>query len=168
MFNPSNDEPEWIELYNNSEYEINLRNWQIGDVLTKPVFANICDSNIIFEPLKYLVITKDESIYNFHKMILSPTLTVKFSNLNNDEDGIVFKDNRGITIDSVLYKNDWGKKGASIERKSKSYSSINNNNWESSIDIEGSTPGRVNCNSPVSDNSSNCCRKKLFLNFSKI
>ncbi len=148
MFYPNNDEPEWIEIFNNSEYEINLKNWQIGDVLSKPVFTNIFDSDIFLEPNKYLVIVKDETINNFHKMILSPIVISKFANLNNDEDGIVIKDNRGITIDSVLYKSDWGKKGLSIERKNKKYSSINKNNWGNSIDVEGSTPGRINSISP--------------------
>lgn len=148
MFYPSNDEPEWIEIFNNSEYEINLKNWRVGDILSKPVFTNICDSDIYLESNKYLVISKDETINNYHKMILSPTIISKFANLNNDEDGIVIKDNREITIDSVLYNNDWGRKGISIERKNINFSSTNKNNWESSVDIEGSTPGRVNSVSP--------------------
>ncbi len=43
MYSSGNYEPEWIELYNNSEYDINLENWSIGDVLTNPVFKLIED-----------------------------------------------------------------------------------------------------------------------------
>ncbi len=148
MFSPSNDEPEWIELYNNSAYSINLNNWEVGDVLTNPVYNIITNEDFTINPNQYLVITKDESIFNYHKLILSPVVKTKFANLNNDSDGIVIKDNRGITIDSVLYTSDWGVKGNSIERINKNFSSTNKNNWGASIDLEGSTPGRVNSISP--------------------
>ncbi|MBK7104621.1 MAG: lamin tail domain-containing protein [Ignavibacteriae bacterium] len=144
MFSPLNDEPEWIEIYNNSDYNIDLNNWQIGDVLTKPIFKEISSEKFNFNSKTFLVIAKDSTINNFHKMILSPIIISKFANLNNDEDGIVIKDNRGITIDSVLYTNEFSKNGFSIERIEKNINSTSLNNWKSSMDIEGSTPGRVN------------------------
>ncbi|MCB0743203.1 MAG: lamin tail domain-containing protein, partial [Ignavibacteriae bacterium] len=143
-----NDEPDWLEIFNNSNFVINLNVWEVGDVLTNPVFTKITNEDIFIEPNSYLVIAKDETIFNYHKMILSQTIFTKFANLNNDSDGIVIKDNREITIDSVLYESNWGTRGNSIERKNKSFSSTNKNNWGTSIDIESSTPGRVNSISP--------------------
>ncbi len=148
MYSPTNGEPEWIELFNNSDYNIDLKNWLIGDVLTKPIFKEISLEQSIIKSNEYLIIAKDSAIYNYHKIIPSQIIINNFANLNNDADGIVIKDNRGLTIDSVLYTNEIGKNGFSIERINKNFSSTNLNNWKSSIDIEGSTPGRVNSISP--------------------
>lgn len=148
MFVPQNDEPEWIEIYNNSDYTINLNNWMIGDVLTKPTFNLINMVNYYIEPKEFLVITKDSSIFDYHKIIPSQILISNFANLNNDADGVVIKDNRGITIDSVSYTNEISRNGKSIERIAKNISSVNVNNWSYSVDIDGSTPGRVNSISP--------------------
>jgi hypothetical protein len=76
-------------------------------------------------------------------------LEISLPSFNNDEDGVVLKDNRGITIDSVLYLNQWGgTNGFSLERISASNSSNNQLNWASSLDIEQSTPGRINSITP--------------------
>jgi hypothetical protein len=69
--------------------------------------------------------------------------------LNNDIDGVVIKDNRGLAIDSVLYFNQWGgTNGYSLERVSVNAGSNLQTNWGSSFDIEQSTPGRINSLTP--------------------
>ncbi len=149
MYLPENGEPEWIELFNNSKYDIDLSNWQIGDVYTKPIFKNIVADEFIFPSKTFLVITKSNGIYNYHRKISSPVIELKFANLNNDIDGVVLKDNRTLTIDSLLYNNDFNhKKGYSIERIDSKIGSTNPNNWKVSLDIENSTPGRINSVSP--------------------
>ncbi len=148
MYLPTNYEPEWVEFYNNSEYDINLLEWEISDVLTNPISKKI-EEEIIIEAGEYFVITKSNSIYEFHKEIKSKVIELAFANLNNAEDGIVFKDHNGRTIDSVRYNNDFeAEKGKSIERKNILHNSNNLNNWHSSIDLEGSTPGRINSITP--------------------
>lgn len=147
MYAPVNFEPEWIELYNNSIYDIDITEWLIGDILTNPVFKKI--DEYIFPKHTYLVITKSRSIYEFHRSITSAVIELPFANLNNDEDGVVLKDKNERTIDSVKYKNDWGGTGGkSLERVNINFSSVNQNNWKSSIDLEGSTPGRINSTTP--------------------
>lgn len=147
-YSPLNLEPEWIELYNKSKYEINLRNWKLSDILTTPVVNHI-NEDLIIIPKSYLVITKDISILEYHKNISSPIHELKFANLNNDEDGIVLIDNHDQIMDSVNYQNDWGGFNCcSLERISIDNSSINKNNWRSSIDLELSTPGRINSVTP--------------------
>ncbi len=144
-YSPKNDEPEWVELYNNSDYNIDLKDWTISDVLTTPISKKIFEEEFIFPSKTFFVISKGNVIYNYYRNILSPVLELKFANLNNDKDGIVLKDNRSATIDSVLYTNKiGGKNGESIERVSLEFSSTNSNNWKSSIDIENGTPGRIN------------------------
>jgi hypothetical protein len=148
MFSPLGGEPEWIELYNNSDAQINLNNWSVSDVITTPVSVSIKNVFVI-EPKGFVVLSKDTTIFNYHRFIPSPLLKLNLPSFNNDQDGVVLKDNRGITIDSVRYSNQWGgANGFSLERISTTSNSNNQFNWASSKDIEQSTPGRINSLTP--------------------
>lgn len=148
MYSPINGEPEWVEIFNNSGDSINLKNWSITDVLTTPAIARV-DENIIFASKAFLVLTKDTTLQFFHRIIPAGIAKLNLPNLNNDIDGIVLKDNRGLTIDSVKYFSDWGGTGGkSLERLSLSNSSNLQGNWGSSLDLELSTPGRINSITP--------------------
>ena len=148
MFAPFGGEPEWIELFNNSDANINLKDWAVWDVVTTPVKALI-KSDFIIPASGYVVLTKDSSIINYHRLISSEILEISLPSFNNDRDGVVLKDNRGIAIDSVFYSNQWGgTNGFSLERISTSNLSNNQFNWLSSVDIEQSTPGRINSVTP--------------------
>lgn len=148
LFTPQGGEPEWVELYNRSEEQINLKNWVIRDVLTTPATAKIID-DIIIDPKNYIVLTKDSTIINYHRFIPSQIYKLNLPVLNNDVDGVVIKDQRGLTIDSVLYNSQWGGiNGYSLERISVESLSNQSGNWASSIDIEQSTPGRINSITP--------------------
>jgi len=145
MYNPSYDEPEWIEFYNVSNYQIDIKEWKLSDVITTPVGKFITMEEMVINPGSYFVVAKDSSIYNYHRGIPAKLIITNFANLNNDEDGVVLKDFSGYTIDSVLYNQSWrGIKGYSLERKSTNANSNEPGNWDVSIDIEQSTPGRIN------------------------
>ena len=148
MFAPFGGEPEWIELFNNSNIDINLKDWTVWDVVTTPAKATITQ-NFIISANGYAVLTKDSSITNYHRFVPAPILKLSLPSFNNDRDGVVIKDNRGIEIDSVFYSNQWGgTNGFSLERISSAAASNNQYNWASGIDIEQSTPGRVNSITP--------------------
>ncbi|MBK7632500.1 MAG: lamin tail domain-containing protein [Ignavibacteriales bacterium] len=148
MFAPFGGEPEWIELFNNSNVDINLKDWTIWDVVTTPAKATITQ-NFIIPANSYVVLTRDSSITNYHRYVPAPILELSLPSFNNDRDGVVLKDNRGLAIDSVFYSNQWGgTNGFSLERISSTAASNNQFNWASSNDIEQSTPGRVNSITP--------------------
>ena len=148
MFTPVGGEPEWIELFNTSTDSINLKDWSISDVFTTPVTGKI-NEDIFINPNSYLVIARDSSIQNYHRLIPSKIFVTNIPSFNNDKDGVVIKDDRGATIDSVLYSNDWGgTSGYSLERKGINVPSNVSLNWGSSVDIEQSTPGRINSITP--------------------
>lgn len=148
MFAPLGGEPEWIELFNNTDAEINLKDWSVWDVITTPAKA-IIKNNFLIPPKGYVLLTKDSSIFNYHRFIPSGLLKITLPSFNNDRDGVVLKDKRGLTIDSVFYSNQWGgTNGFSLERISVTNSSNNQFNWASSYDIEQSTPGRINSITP--------------------
>ena len=145
MYNPANSEPEWIELYNNSQFDVDLEDWSIIDVLTTPSRTKIQAKDFNFPSKTFLVVAKDSTIKNFHGTIPSKLIFSMFANLNNDADGLILKDSRDVTIDSMRYDLSWGgTNGKSLERKAISASSVDKNNWGSSKDLELSTPGRVN------------------------
>ena len=144
MFKPEGGEPEWIELYNKSNETVNLKGWKISDVVTIPK-TTVLNNQYHLAPKSYLVISNDSSILDYHRKIPGKLIVTQLSVLNNDEDGVVLTDNRGITIDSVFYNISWGgNNGYSLERISPLDSSNSSSNWSSSIDIENSTPGRIN------------------------
>jgi len=148
MYSPLGGEPEWIEIYNSSEDTINLNGWSVADVLTTSSSALI-NNNFFVAGRSYSVITRDTSIYNFHRVIPSKVYQLSLPSFNNDDDGVVLRDNRGAAIDSVFYNNDWGgTDGYSLERISFDAPSNLFTNWNSSIDIETSTPGRINSLTP--------------------
>lgn len=148
MYAPLGGEPEWIEIYNRTNLSINLNGWSINDVFTTPTEILIED-DIFIAPNSYLVLSRSSSIYNFHRFIPSEVYVLSLPSFNNDVDGVVIKDNRGLTIDSVLYFNQWGgTNGYSLERLSVNANSNLTSNWGSSFDIEQSTPGRINSLTP--------------------
>lgn len=148
MFSPVGGEPEWIEFFNNGNVDINLKGWSVSDIITTP-FVSFIKNDFIIPANSYSIITRDSSIVNYHRYVHSNLLEMNFATLNNDRDGVVLKDNRGLTIDSVLYSNQWGgTNGFSLERISTTVSSNNQNNWASSNDYEQSTPGRINSITP--------------------
>ena len=143
MFAPLNGEPEWIELFNSSDSEIDLTDWSITDVLPKPATTKL--KRISIPPKTFIVISKDSSILNYHNNIPSGLLVNSFPPLNNDADGVVIKDPHDITIDSMSYDKSWGgNSGRSIERKTLTGSVNDKSNWASSRDVELSTPDRIN------------------------
>ena len=149
MYSPINGEPEWIELYNNSNYSISIDEWSICDILPTSSKSKINADNFLLSSNEYLVVTKDTTIKNYHGSIKSKLIVVGFPNLNNDADGVVIKDFYNRTIDSVRYESKWGgTNGKSLERVKIESHTNENENWGSSRDIELSTPGRLNSLTP--------------------
>ena len=149
MYSPVNGEPEWIELLNTTNEEVNLKNWVVSDIYTTPKISEITDQNLLIQANGYFVLAKDSTIWDYHKNISSPVLISSFANLNNDIDGVVLKDQYRNMIDSVEFKYSWGgTSGYSLERKSYNLASNDSTNWDSSIGIELSTPGGQNSITP--------------------
>ena len=145
MYAPTNGEPEWIEFYNNSNYEIDLENWTINDELPSPTKSIIQSKDFIFLPKTFLVVAKDSSIKDFHNSINSKIIVQSFASLNNDVDGVIIKDSYGTIIDSLRYDKTFGGEGGkSLERISIDLETNQKTNWGSSKNLELSTPGKIN------------------------
>ncbi len=145
MYNPQDGEPEWIELFNNSGKTIEIKNMTLCDLFTTPKEIDLTYDNFQFPSKTFLTISRDSSLFNFHKTIYGKILIAPIPNLNNDIDGIVLKDAYGNLIDSLLFKGKWNDNNcSSLERISITQNSTDSSNWGGSIDSEFSTPGRIN------------------------
>jgi hypothetical protein len=146
MYGPSGSEPEWVELYNTTSTDVNLKNWKISNHTTTKHTLSSMDA--ILRPASYAVITKDASILDLHPsisplLLFAPSLpTALFS---NSGDAVVLYDARLVVMDSLAYTRAWGGlDGRSLERIDFGALSTDSTNWGTSNDMEGSTPGRPN------------------------
>jgi hypothetical protein len=146
MFYPSNGEPEWIEIYNNSNKQINLNGFLIRDYSQNKAIVN---NDYILQPGKYIVVSKSQNIYSFHNYQFDVIELSNLPSLNNDYDAVVLSDNNGNVIDSLFYNQLFiPKAGFSIERILNSSNTNDIYNWGVSQSIEQSTPGIINSISP--------------------
>ena len=145
MYQPINDEPEWIELYNKSSKAINLIDWIIKDKSTNVKLSSI--SKLIL-PKEFLVIAKDSSIFEFYDSIKNVCI-IKLPSLNNSDDEITLLDAYNNVIDSIHYFSSWGGNGGkSLERINYDVSTNEISNWATSLSLLNATPCLENSISP--------------------
>ena len=152
MYSPIN-EPEWIELFNPSSIDIDLRNWMLSNRNTQSQYA-ITGIPTLLAAHGFAVITKDTAfLRSVHPTI--PSLLIQSSSLptylfGNSGDAVVVFDERGAVMDSVHYSPSWGgSAGTSIERIEWNQASNDSTHWGSSDDSTGSTPGKLNSRTPA-------------------
>jgi hypothetical protein len=154
MYNPAENEEEYIELYNNSSKTIDLKDWllAVGDTtenltkITAECFPMPSHTYIIISRRFPMNIPKNELSYR--KVLLIMT---EMQYLSNVGDSIFLYDNLNHLIDKVIYspkdhheiiEND---KGVSLERISFDISGDDINNWQSaSSDAGFKTPAAEN------------------------
>ena len=147
LFGPTGGEPEWVELYNTTSTDVNLKNWKFSNRTTATKHT-LSSTDAILRPTSYAVITKDPSILNLHSSIPSMLLFVPSlptALFSNSGDAVVLYDARSVMMDSLTYTPAWGGlNGRSLERIDFDAISTDSTNWGTSNDTEGSTPGRLN------------------------
>ncbi len=155
LFNPHTGGADFVELYNRSEYDINLLNLVIAkrdddNQISSPY--KIFDNNLMFEPQTYIVITEDSAdVQNNYQY------GGKFIQLNNmpsfpdDEGTVLVYDHRDSVIDEFSYNEDMhfdlisDNEGVSLERIDYNQPTQDTANWHSAAESAGfATPGLVN------------------------
>ncbi len=145
MYSPTGEEPEWVEIYNQSDKSINLKNWKFSDRTSSVLISN---EDLLIESLEYLVLT-DDSILTSIYTIPSKIRTINLPSLNNTDDDLRLLNPQLITIDSVAYKSNWGgNAGTSLERVSFVENSNDFSNWKGSTSKIFATPGDINSVTP--------------------
>lgn len=141
MYAPSASEPEWLELYNRGDSPVNIGGWTIRDNSTSSALF----PDYLLAPGQYVVVTSDSAELYGARTVWSDVLSVLLPGLNNAGDQILLVNSSGSTLDSIPYRSTWGgNDGASLERKSPLLPGEDPENWVSSRDSSGGTPGREN------------------------
>ncbi|MFM7636250.1 MAG: lamin tail domain-containing protein, partial [Crocinitomicaceae bacterium] len=151
--NPLTGGQDWIELYNNSDKVINLKDWQFAnfDNDTLDNFKTIA-VNYLLQPNDYVVLGKDSNFVkqNYPFAVPGKFLFSELPSYNNDS-GTVYLIYNAEIIDRVSYLDEWhfdlldNTDGVSLERIDPNGLSNSEFNWHSAAEDYGfGTPGRKN------------------------
>jgi hypothetical protein len=135
MYAPLSDgPPEWIELFNRSQYGFSLDSFRI---------ENITAAGTEVLAGGYLIVTSDSADFlGYYGSISSPVLEMNLS-FSNDGDSIFLLDENGFLLDYVVYSGGAAERNYSLERVNTDLPAITLTNWGQSIP-EGGTPGALN------------------------
>lgn len=138
LSSPESGNPEWIELVNASEQQIDLAGWKIQDASG----ANIPLSNS-FVQNEFLVFAETQT--NFPNQNCSE-LPFSWTSLNNSSETLLLLDFSDQVIDSISYDSEsWDtQSGKSLERISLEVQTNEPTNWKSSLADLGGTPCEQN------------------------
>ncbi|MEA3288450.1 MAG: lamin tail domain-containing protein [Candidatus Marinimicrobia bacterium] len=139
---PLFEQPEWIELYNRSNRNVDLQDWLISD--NSLAGKVITDSSLVLAPGAYLLLTGSvELASNMEEDQVQ--FVSGFPTLNNSEDGLVLYDPQGIHMDAMSYNTYTAMaEGRSLERIRSAARGDDPRNWGICIDEAASTAGREN------------------------
>jgi len=156
LFNPKTGGVDFIELYNNSEKYINLKDWKIANI-QDGITANqipITTEVLVLAPKGYLVLTTNplltqahyprSEVRNFFEMSALPSY-------NDDEGTVILLNPNGIERERFFYKDDFhfalldDEDGVSLERISPTLPTNVRDSWHSASERVGfATPGYLN------------------------
>ena len=139
------NEVEWIELYNDSEQRVSLRDWAVADE-KDTIWV---DTLAFLYPGQYKLITTGSGLSEIYSLQDSLIISLSsFPNLNNDKDVIYLINPAGGWQEQVSYTIDWLEgeewRNPSLERISFTADSRYVSNWGPSSDASGATPGKEN------------------------
>ncbi len=155
LFNPVTGGSDYVELYNNSDKFINLKDWNMANLSNgNPASLRIISSqNLVFEPHSYLALTAD-SVQVKQTYVNHGFGRFVYCNLPtyaNASGNVLLIDPNSVVIDSVSYLEKWhftlisDRKGKSLERINPNGPSNNADNWQTASENSGwGTPGIQN------------------------
>lgn len=138
-------EAEYVELYNRSEFSLQLQDWEmrIGDKeATLPEF--------IMKPESYLLLCSQDVANEFHDSLSILPLDISSTVLTNSANTITLFSNNGYLVNTVSYSDIWysdenkADGGWSLELIDQDRFCGDNENWKACDNQLGGTPGFVN------------------------
>ena len=139
----------YIELYNNSDFTIWLKNWN----LITPSAKTYTLPEIPIKPKSYLLLTSENAANYFEGNVLGLISETEIT------DGLyLLKDNEGNIIDAVNIDKSWfddadkEKGGWSLEKQNPRILCQSNQLWTASNDLKGGTPNKINSTYTTSQN----------------
>ncbi|MCW9065139.1 MAG: lamin tail domain-containing protein, partial [Ignavibacteriaceae bacterium] len=151
MYDPAEDNSEFVEFLNLSGDSVNVGGWEIVDENGNKF--KLSTIPLLVPANSYFLLAADSlAIYKYglDESILKTIVGVTSLGLVNIGEQILLKDVKGNTIDSVWYSDKWqndnfiSTKNISLERINPNLGSNDANNWSSSVKPIGATPGEQN------------------------
>lgn len=144
MYDYPTGECEWIELFNNSDSVVNLKNWKIQDNTTTQVIITSLD--YFLSPDSFVVVSESDAIFANHPNLPQKLVIINGSlpSLNNDGDAVIIFKLNGVFSDMVDYLPSWGGTKVSLEKINPSLPSNTSSSWGSCVYPVGSSPGQQN------------------------
>lgn len=153
MFETDSKNAEYIELYNTSDFDINLKDWQIKDKSSLDNNGAIIDNIFILNKKSYALIAYDSLLFNNFGELLNEKYVFISKNkitLNNSGDELYLIDASNTICDNLSFDYSWhnpaiiSTKNVSLEKINPLSPSNKEENWTSSADNKGGTPAREN------------------------
>ncbi len=143
---PHSPEPEWIELYNQSDSASSLVGCTLHDATSK---VNL--PAITIAAHGFAILCKDTTALLSVRSIDADALLIKVSlpSLNNTTESIRLSRHDSTTIDSVYYDMKWGENGRSLERRRADVVAYSEANIGPCLLPSGASCGSFNSQSPV-------------------
>lgn len=158
LFNPRPTGVDFIEIYNNSDKYIDLKNWMVAnygnDEISNPKVITTTD--VLLAPQAYIVFTENKNV------IVGEYVRAQEENIfvvetlpsfNDDEGTVALVNPNHVVIDFFSYTDDYhavflkDKEGVSLERISVMAAANDAANWQSASSTTGfATPGYRNSN----------------------
>ncbi len=149
MFSPTAGEPEWLEVFNPSQFQIEIGGMKVRDASGRQGLMQ-SDKPIIMYPQSYAVFTGDLLVRTLYS--LGPEANIVqlkgFPSLNNSGETIALLGKSSAIIDSIVISRP-AKAGVSLERFSADSASLDSTNWLYCVADAGATPTQINSLSPV-------------------
>ncbi len=152
LFNPYVGGSDFVEIYNNSEKNFNLKNYQLSNENNSSI---ITETTLVFAPQQYYALSEGISfLKNKYLASDSSLFETKLPTMPNEEGLIILTSAKEVMIDSVIYNEDYhfslidDVEGISLERISFSELSTSKDNWRSAAESTNyATPGYKNSQS---------------------
>ncbi|MCH2199022.1 MAG: lamin tail domain-containing protein [Flavobacteriales bacterium] len=156
LFDPYTDGTDFVEIYNRSEKNISILNWQLGNEANgiPENFKPISEVPFIIYPGEYFVFTESVSGVTAFYPNAAETAIIEVADLptySNNSGVVVLTDSLFTISDRVPYDDSQhyplldDTEGVSLERLSAERYSDDETNWHSAASIEGfATPGYMN------------------------
>lgn len=162
LFNPPTGYTEFVEVYNNSQKVLDIKDLRLGNLNTDGSFRDFINpvpEGLLIFPGQYMAFsTSGRSLCQYYTC-LEPINIIKVSSMPSypqSSGGVVLTDFGGNVIDSFLYNDKMhfklltDKKGVSLERIEFDRSTIDQTNWNSAASNAGyATPGFINSQARV-------------------
>ncbi|MEQ9468803.1 MAG: lamin tail domain-containing protein [Ekhidna sp.] len=156
LFNPRTNGVDFVEIYNNSDNFITLKNWQLARLDEEGLDDQVIlsEEELVLNPRDFLVFTEDpETLFNNYPKGASDKFfeLTPFPTYSNDTGNVVLINAMGDVAEQFFYDEEFhynlleSVDGVSLERVSYEESTNNPDNWRSASSTVGfATPGYEN------------------------